>query len=135
MSPSSSRPELILSFMFSASHTLSGYETPHAHFWTLQLAVSGEIVGGMIVDMVKLRSGVQALITPLEGMYLNDLSLLDTSSRAAPTCETLSAYFSDRLKDLLSREFLDVNPSLNLEWTAIAIHELDKTEMGRVRRG
>jgi 6-pyruvoyl-tetrahydropterin synthase len=130
----SPKPELILSFMFRASHTLSGYETPHPHYWTLQLAVSGEIAGGMIVDMVKLRAGVQALITPLEDKYLNDVPLLDPAARNAPTCETLSAYFSDRLKELLSRDFLDVNPSLNLEWTAIAIHELDKTEMGRVRR-
>jgi 6-pyruvoyl-tetrahydropterin synthase len=135
MSPSSSRPELILSFMFRASHTLSGYETPHPHYWTLQLAVSGEIVNGMIVDMVKLRSGVQTLIAPLEDKYLNDVSLLNPAARNAPTCETLSAYFSDRLKELLSREFLDTNSTLNLEWTAIAIHELDKTEMGRVRRG
>jgi hypothetical protein len=112
----SKNPELILSFMFRASHTLSGYETPHPHYWTLQLAVSGEIVGGMIVDMVKLRAGVPA-------------------ARAAPTCETLSAYFSERVRDLLSREFIDAHPTLHLEWTAIAIHEEDKTEMGRVKRG
>jgi 6-pyruvoyl-tetrahydropterin synthase len=128
------RPELILSFMFRASHKLSGYETPHPHYWTLQFAVSGEIVGGMIVDMTRIRAGVQSLITPLEDKYLNDSSVLDPAARAAPTCETLSAYFSDRLKDLLKREFIGAHPSLNLEWTAIAIHEEDKTEMGRVRR-
>jgi 6-pyruvoyl-tetrahydropterin synthase len=128
-------PELILNFMFRASHTLSGYETPHPHYWTLEFAVSGEIVRGMIVDMAVLRSKVSALIEPLKDKYLNDLSLLDPATQATPTCETLSAYFSDRLRDLLTREFSPSNPSVNLAWTAIAIHEEDKTEMGRVRRG
>jgi 6-pyruvoyl-tetrahydropterin synthase len=129
------RPELILSFMFRASHTLSGYETPHPHYWTLQLAVSGEIAGGMIVDMTLLRTRVQELISPLEGRYLNDVPSLDEATRSAPTCETLSAHFSECLRELLAREFAPKNPSINLEWTAIAIHEEDKTEMGRVRRG
>jgi 6-pyruvoyl-tetrahydropterin synthase len=131
----SSRPELILSFMFRASHALSGYEKPHPHYWTLQLAISGEITRGMIVDMVLLRARVQSLIAPLENQYLNEATALDEASRAAPTCETLSAYFSLRLSELLKREFIDTYPTLNLEWTAIAIHEEDKTEMGRVRRG
>jgi 6-pyruvoyl-tetrahydropterin synthase len=128
-------PELILSFMFRASHTLSGYETPHFHYWTLQLAVSGQISNGMIVDMTLLRSKVLGLIAPLEDKYLNDASSLDAATRAAPTCETLSAYFSERLRELLLRDFAAANPSIALEWTAIAIHEEDKTEMGRVRRG
>jgi 6-pyruvoyl-tetrahydropterin synthase len=134
MSGTSNQAELILKFMFRASHSLSGYEKPHFHYWTLQFAVRGEIRDGMITDMTVLRSKTQALIDPLEGKYLNDNSSLSAEARATPTCETLSAHFVEQLRALIAKDFTLVNPTVRLAWTSIAIHEEDKTEMGAVRR-
>lgn len=129
--------ELILKFIFRASHSLADYEKPHFHYWTLEAAISGEIRNGMIVDMAKLRTQLQTLVTPLEGQYLNDINdakLLAPAAQAAPTCETLGAHFATQIKTQLQTHFAPLNPTVHLAWVSVAIHEEDMKEMGRVRQ-
>jgi 6-pyruvoyl-tetrahydropterin synthase len=134
--------ELILKFMFRASHSLGGYEKPHFHYWTLEVAITGEIRNGMIVDMAKLRTQLQTLITPLEGKYLNDLNQFDSdgtpilapAAQSAPTCETLGAHFAAKISTVLQTHFTPLNSTVRLAWISVAIHEEDKTEMGAVKQ-
>lgn len=129
----SAAAELILKFMFRASHSLSGYEKPHFHYWTLTFAVSGKIQNGMIVDMAVLREKTQSLVSLLEGQYLNECGKLALPAQKTPTCETLSAHFADAVSSLLRAEFTATNPTIHLAWVSVAIHEEDKTEMGAVK--
>jgi 6-pyruvoyl-tetrahydropterin synthase len=119
--------------MFRASHSLSGYEKPHFHYWTLSFAVGGKIQNGMIVDLVLLRGKTQCLISPLEGQYLNECFALSLPAQKTPTCETLSAHFATAISALLKSELAPANPTVHLAWVSISIHEEDKTEMGAVK--
>ena len=124
--------QLSLKFLFEASHSLSGYEKPHAHLWRLEFSLAGDPVNQMIVDLVKVREQVEELLRPLKGRYLNDNPHVNDAVRSSPTCETLSPYFYQRIQTEIIPNFLTKHPTLNLSSLTIGIGELDGTEAGAV---
>ena len=125
--------ELILKFNFEASHSLSGYEAPHPHLWGLEVILSGEPVDGKIVDIVKAREKIEEIIEPLKFKYLNDLSYLDPPAQRAPTCETLSYFFLNKIRPWVEKSLKNENPTVGLVSVGIAIRNMDGEEMGFVR--
>lgn len=127
------KSELILKFVFEASHSLLGYETPHPHLWRLEVSLTGQPLGGKIVDIVQARDAILKKITPIQKTYLNSNALLDSSTQQAPTCETLSQYFWNQLTHLVETLFHKENPTTVLNSVAIAICNMDGEETGLVR--
>jgi 6-pyruvoyl-tetrahydropterin synthase len=126
--------ELVLKFSFEASHSLSGYETPHPHIWKIEIAVKGEPIQGKILDIVQLRSGIQKIIEPLASTYLNSNLFVSPEVREFPTCETLSNYFAYQMRSLIDKpEYISQNSSVRLSCVQVAICEMDMTEMGATR--
>ncbi len=127
------KTDLIAKFQFLASHSLAGYEIPHAHLWRLEITLSGEPKNGKIIDLIAFRENVQELIAPLESQYLNNCSAVTTQVREFPTCETLSVFFHEKIRHLTVHSFSLENPSIYLQSTLIAICAIDGTETGAVR--
>lgn len=127
------RTELLLKFVFEASHSLADYEVPHPHIWKLEVAVEGKAIEGRIIDIVVLRTRIQKLVDLLNSTFLNENSRVGAAVREFPTCETLSQFFHREIKDILHEEFLPKNPSILLSSITVAICEMDHTEMGAVR--
>jgi 6-pyruvoyl-tetrahydropterin synthase len=134
------KTELILKFEWRASHSLSRYEKEHPHLWELRFAISGDPQkDGMIVDLVTVRTFVDALIAPLREIFLNHASpLTGDEAQLNPTCETLSSYFLGQLDRKLLSELRRGNPTIRFTWLEVAIFEIHGKEagieMGRVRR-
>lgn len=127
------RTELILRFEFEASHSLSGFEVPHPHLWTLEAVVGGEPIEGRIVDIVYLRSRIEKLIEPLKKTFLNENSYTSPSVRQFPTCETLSQFFFGELDQVIKNELQAQNRSVHLISITVAICDMNREEMGAVR--
>jgi 6-pyruvoyl-tetrahydropterin synthase len=127
------KTELLLKFIFEASHSLADYEVPHPHLWILKLAVGGRPIQGRIIDIVRLRARIDQLIQGLKLTYLNDNPTVSDEVREFPTCETLSQYFYGQIQALLAHDFAPANPSVALTSVTIAICEMDGTEMGAAR--
>ncbi len=125
--------ELLLKFEFLASHSLSVREEPHPHLWRMEVVLSGEPRDGMIVNLPEVRTAFETVVASLSHTFLNENPLLDASAKAAPTCETLSAYFFRRFENVLNRQFLLRNPTLNLKSVQVAICESDGFEWGAAR--
>lgn len=131
------KAELILKFEFEASHSLSGYEVPHPHFWRLEVVVGGipqqNWMEGRIIDIVELRTQIEKRVNPLRLSYLNDNPHVSAEVRKFPTCETLSQFFCDELQQVLTTDFIETHPSVCLNSVMIAICDMDRVEMGAVR--
>ena len=127
------KTELLLKFVFEASHSLASYETPHRHLWRLEMTVEGEPMEGRILDMVILRERIQKQIDPLNHIYLNEYPHTNAQVREFPTCETLSGFFTFELQKILAEEFLSQNPTIKLTSVLVAICSIDGTELGAVR--
>ena len=127
------KTELILKFVFEASHSLSGYEVPHPHIWKLKIGVLGDPVQGMILNLVELRASVQKTVDRLGGTYLNESTLVDDAVRAFPTCETLSVYFYREVEKILSHEFRPSHPSVRLSFIEMALFDMNQNEFGATR--
>jgi 6-pyruvoyl-tetrahydropterin synthase len=134
MTSAALRAELLLKFEFTASHSLASYEKPHPHRWKLECAVTGDPgIGGMIVDLVKLRTRLEQELRSLRDTFLNENPVLDAPARQAPTCETLSSFFYRSLERILHDEFTQENTTIRAASVMVAICEMDGTEMGAVR--
>lgn len=125
--------ELILKFKLTASHSLSGYETPHPHLWKIEVIISGEPKDGKILDLVQLRQSIENILDRLSSVYLNEAMEVSEEVRRSPTCETLSQYFWDCIEQMLKRDYLHLNPSIHLDSILVAICDLDRNELGAVR--
>ena len=125
--------ELSLKFSFQASHSLVGYEEPHPHLWRLEVIVGGVPIDGRILDIVELRACIEKQIHPLRMSYLNENSQLSSAVRKSPTCETLSEFFFDELKQIMMNHVVKVNSTIALQSIAVGICSMNGEEMGAVR--
>ena len=127
------RTELILKFSFEASHSLVGYETPHPHFWTLQVSITGSPQDGRIVDMVELRTKIQERLNPIQSSFLNESTEVDQQVRQFPTCESLCHFFFNEMNQIIEIHFSPKNPSLRLYSIEVTIADMNGSETGAAR--
>jgi 6-pyruvoyl-tetrahydropterin synthase len=127
------KTKLILNFQFIASHALSVRETPHDHLWRVQATIAGEPQAGMILNMVDVRQQFMGAIAPLTDSHLNDNPHLLAQAAQTPTCETLAAHFYSAFSEILDREFLAQNPSVQLSAIEVELHEPNGHEWGSAR--
>jgi 6-pyruvoyltetrahydropterin/6-carboxytetrahydropterin synthase len=86
---------------FDAAHRLIGYEGKcaelHGHTWKVEVFVVGEKIDsvGILVDFSILKEKLNKIIERLDHKFLNDLKEMGN-----PTCENLSKYIFENLKDL-----------------------------------
>ncbi len=125
--------ELLLKFVFEASHSLADYEEIHPHIWKLELGIKGKPIDGRIVDMVELRAKVQKIVDQLQNTLLNENSYVSDAVREFPTCETLSQFLYDELQVLLGREILIHHPSVYLSGVMVALCSMNGAEIGAAR--
>ncbi len=128
------RTELCLKFEFCASHSLSVREVPHEHLWRVSVHLAGETRMGMILNLPDVRQAFEDVLAPLRNTFLNENAHLPAEAQAAPTCETLSAFFVDAFNERLTRDFLSANPTVQLVSVEVAICEPDGFEWGSVKR-
>ncbi len=125
--------ELLVKFQFIASHSLAGHEAPHPHRWNLEVVISGEPHEGKVVDMILFRSKILDLVQPLESQYLNESTLVTPAVRQFPTCETLSIYFMEKLKNTVLPSLLTHNPTVLFSSIQVGLCGMDGVETGAVR--
>jgi 6-pyruvoyltetrahydropterin/6-carboxytetrahydropterin synthase len=86
---------------FDAAHKLLDYEGKcaelHGHTWKVEVFVVGEKINsvGILVDFSILKEKLNKIIERLDHKFLNDLKEMGN-----PTCENLSKYIFENLKDL-----------------------------------
>ena len=127
------KTKLILNFEFIASHALSVREEAHSHLWRVQAVMVGEPVNGMVLNMVAVREQFSKALQPLANRHLNDHELLPSETRATPTCETLAAYFFTAFGEILGKEFLSHNPTVQLDAIEVELYEPNGKEWGSAR--
>lgn len=127
------KSELVLKFVFEASHSLAGYETPHPHLWRLEVSFTGQPLEGKVIDIVRAREVILSQVGLIQKTYLNTNPLLDPATQKAPTCETLSLFFWNRITHLVDTQFRSENPTTQLHSVSIAICNMDGEETGLVR--
>ena len=128
------KTEMILKFDFEASHTLTLYEKHHNHFWQLEIGLTGQVIHGMIIDLMLIRTEVEKLTQALHHIYLNDSPLLPEEAKKEPTCETMSLYFFNEIKTRLEPEFQKIAPSIQFIYAKVTLFSEDKVELGAVKR-
>ena len=127
------KAELIVKFDFEASHSLADYEAPHPHPWKVTVSITGDLIGGKVVDIIALREKMDEIIGKLKSTYLNDNPHVTEEVRKFPTCETLSQFFSNEVVSVLNKDFVSQNPSVKLNSVMTTIYTMEGTEMGAVR--
>jgi len=86
---------------FDAAHKLVGYEGKcaelHGHTWKVEVFVVGQKLNdiGVLVDFNMLEERLNKIIERLDHKFLNDIKEIGN-----PTCENLSKYIFENLKDL-----------------------------------
>jgi 6-pyruvoyltetrahydropterin/6-carboxytetrahydropterin synthase len=86
---------------FDAAHKLIGYKGKcaelHGHTWKVEVFVVGEKLDdvGILVDFNTLKEKLSKIIGRLDHKFLNNLKEIGN-----PTCENLSKYIFENLKDL-----------------------------------
>ena len=86
---------------FDAAHKLIGYKGKcaelHGHTWKVEVFVVGEKLGdvGILVDFNILEEKMRKIIERLDHKFLNNIKEIGN-----PTCENLSKYIFETLKDL-----------------------------------
>ncbi len=127
------KQELLLQFQFEASHSLSGYETPHPHLWKIKVAIEGKPIQGRIIDLVVLRNRIQQLMDSLDQTDLNDCNGVSAQVNEFPTCETLAPFFYDKIQEILEKNFLPFSPSVRLTCVEVGLCDLLGVELGAIR--
>jgi 6-pyruvoyl-tetrahydropterin synthase len=127
------KTKLILNFEFIASHSLSIREQPHNHRWRVQAVMAGEPINGMVLNMVTVREQFSQALLPLANSHLNDNGSLSDEAQATPTCETLAAHFFRAFGDILSQQFTQHNPTVQLEAIEVELYEPNGQEWGSAR--
>lgn len=93
---------------FDAAHKLIGYEGKcaelHGHTWKVEVFVVGEKLDdiGILVDFSMLKEKMNKIIDKLDHKILNDVKEIGN-----PTCENISKYIFENLKDLLEHVKLE----------------------------
>ena len=86
---------------FDAAHRLIGYEGKcaelHGHTWKVEVFVVGEKLNdvGILVDFNILKEEISQIIGRLDHKFLNNIKEIGN-----PTCENLSKYIFQSLKNL-----------------------------------
>ncbi len=117
------RLELTVFGSFRASHSLTGFETPHFHLWRIE-AVFGSnlpLTGDRLIDLVFLQSVLERIFLEVEGKYLND------ALRVSPTSENLAGWLWNRIRAEL--------PEAPLQEVSVELCDLDGRASGRARLG
>ncbi|NJM57660.1 MAG: hypothetical protein HC857_09785 [Synechococcales cyanobacterium RU_4_20] len=127
------KTQLILNFELIASHSLSVRETPHNHLWRIKVIIAGEPQEGMILNMVDVRLRFKTVIEQLANSHLNDNPNLPPQAAQTPTCETLAAHFYTVFSEVLARDFLVQNPSVQLSAIEVELYEPNGHEWGSAR--
>lgn len=125
--------ELRTKFQFEASHSLGGFEEPHLHVWHLEIGIKGDPISGRIIDLPMLRKSVQELVEKIQNTYLNENLSLPKEAQEAPTCESLSAFFFSKVKDILAAKFSQNNHTIQLNFASVALYDTNGSELGSVR--
>lgn len=75
---------------------------PHAHDYTCEVTVGGNMVRGMVVDLAELdRVLREQVVAPLDGTSLNQSIPACSRREVLPTCEVVAAWCWNRLAGLL----------------------------------
>ncbi len=127
--------QLIVKLQWTSSHTLPpGELLLHPHLWGLEVCLGGVPVAGKLLDLVDFRSQIeQQVLTPLTGQDLNHSPWVNDSVRQAPTCESLSEFFYQRLSHLLVDVYHPVNASVRIVSTTVQIFDFTGLEVGAAR--
>lgn len=86
---------------FDAAHKLVGYEGKcaelHGHTWKVEVFVVGQKLNdiGVLVDFNMLEERLNKIIERLDHKFLNEIKEIGN-----PTCENISKYIFENLKDL-----------------------------------
>jgi len=86
---------------FDAAHKLVGHEGKcaelHGHTWKVEVFVVGQKLNdiGVLVDFNMLEERLNKIIERLDHKFLNDIKEIGN-----PTCENISKYIFENLKDL-----------------------------------
>ena len=107
---------------FRASHSLTGFETPHFHLWKLALEFKAPLPlkTDRLIDLVLLQNQISSITSPLQGCFLNE-TLTDFS----PTSENMAQW--------VWNEFLKNNPATPLVAVTITLCSLSGEPMGSAR--
>jgi 6-pyruvoyltetrahydropterin/6-carboxytetrahydropterin synthase len=83
---------------FAAAHNLRNYhgkcENLHGHNYKVRIALTGEELDltGLLYDFVQLKRAIQAVIRPLDHVYLNEFPPFDVLN---PSAENIARYIYD----------------------------------------
>lgn len=86
---------------FDAAHKLVGYKGKcarlHGHTWKVEVFVVGERLNdkGILLDFSILKEKISKMIERFDHKFLNDFKEIGN-----PTCENISKYIFENLKDL-----------------------------------
>lgn len=119
--------ELVVILSLNASHALHEREKPHSHRWEIQVGLQGDLRHGRIVSLTAAQRKFQQSLSPLDETFLNDNKMLDSGSRAEPTCENLALF----LKGLFESDLKNLEPSgtVQLSFIQVGIFE-DSNPLG-----
>jgi 6-pyruvoyltetrahydropterin/6-carboxytetrahydropterin synthase len=89
---------------FDSMHLLPGHPkcgVPHGHTYRVEVEVSGEPVGGMVIDFALLKEALQETLSAFDHTDLNALLPF-------PSCENLASEIHRRLKPRLQGKAIRV---------------------------
>lgn len=106
---------------FKASHSLTGFETPHFHLWkvTAEFQANVPLAQDRVIDIIFVQELLHKIKAPLQGKFLND------ALGFSPTSENISQYFWTKLSELL--------PDAPLVAVSISLCDLDGRVSGVAR--
>ena len=90
-----------VSTSFSAVHavTIKGVdETPHNHYWKVEVVIEGESLDkdGVLIDFLKVEEQLATIIAPLSE---SDLNSTDTLGCKNPSAERVALYIGDAMAE------------------------------------
>ena len=80
-----------------ASHSLTGFETPHFHLWKVEASFESAfpLKSDRLIDLVFLQTTLSEIFSPIEGRFLNDVFSFQ------PTSENFCAWIWEALTQKL----------------------------------
>ncbi len=103
---------------FKASHSLTGFETPHFHLWkiTVEFKASLPLKTDRLIDLVLLQEALNQITAPIANTYLND------TLGASPTSENMALFIWKKVMERFPNDPLDL--------VAVSLCDLHGESMG-----
>jgi 6-pyruvoyl-tetrahydropterin synthase len=124
--------ELIVKLHLKATHTLEENETPHEHEWRVDVTLSGGSNIERVISLPLAHEIFSQTLNKLSGTHLNSSLVLDSKTRAVPTCENLAFFFMEEFSQDLRRD-LRADPALKISLIEVGVLEENGREMGAAR--